>query len=241
MKNNTTITAMAFGLTGTDDYASCQRFLPWASALHTNFTPFLSLPVTPSSAFLQKRPLTMTTVAVDPLAFDVAVLDLGVVDLGVVDLGVVDLGVALPALVVAGWVVVVLAFFDLALVVTVFTVVAEPATPQRFLPFASVAHVSEVPEASLLEVPTAAAAHSWPLRGVAASVGLVPANRIIATTGAPTRRKKRMTTTVGPQHRECGDSGPSSRSAGRGNDECQYERFVPPHRIATRWAAMACP
>ncbi len=163
MKNNTTITAMAFGLTGTDDYASCQRFLPWASALHTNFTPFLSLPVTPSSAFLQKRPLTITTVAVepeDPLAFVVAVLDLAVLDLGMVDLGMVDLVVALPGLVVAGCVVVVLAFFDLAFVVTVLTVVAEPAMPQRFLPFASVAHVSEAPEASLLEVPTAAAAHS---------------------------------------------------------------------------------
>ena len=191
MKNKTTITAMAFGLTGTDDYASCQRFLPWASALHTNFTPFLSLPVTPSSAFLQNRPLTMTTVPVapeDPVDFDVAVLDFGVL----------DFVVALPGLVVAGLVVVVFAFFNLALVVTVFTVVAEPATPQRFLPFASVAHVSELPDASLPEVPTATAAHSWPLRGVAANVGLEPAKRIIATTGAPTRRKIRMVSIVGP-------------------------------------------
>ena len=196
MKNNTTITAMAFGLTGTDDYASCQRFLPWASALHTNFTPFLSLPVTPSSAFLQNRPLTMTTVPVapeDPVDFDVAVLDVAVLDFGVL-----DFVVALPGLVVAGLVVVVFAFFNLALVVTVFAVVAEPATPQRFLPFASVAHVSELPDASLPEVPTAAAAHSWPLRGVAASVGLEPAKRIIATTGAPTRRNIRMVSIVGP-------------------------------------------
>ena len=201
MKNKTTITAMAFGLTGTDDYASCQRFLPWASALHTNFTPFLSLPVTPSSAFLQNRPLTMTTVPVapeDPVDFDVAVLDFGVLDFGVLDFGVLDFVVALPGLVVAGLVVVVFAFFNLALVVTVFTVVAEPATPQRFLPFASVAHVSELPDASLPEVPTATAAHSWPLRGVAANVGLEPAKRIIATTGAPTRRKKRMVSIVGP-------------------------------------------